>query len=80
MIKLWRTLSEDCASAQQKIIDQMNLWDNEVQSVKKILPDLPISSLSNKDEKESLWRIQGCFRRFLKEISILGSFSKHPTQ
>merc|ERR1712037_736594 len=23
------TLSESCASAQQKIIDQMNLWDNE---------------------------------------------------
>merc|ERR1712241_1102756 len=23
------TLSEDCASAQQKIINQMNLWDNE---------------------------------------------------
>ena len=24
------TLSESCATAQQKIIDQMNLWDNEV--------------------------------------------------
>merc|ERR1711934_1273071 len=23
------TLSESCATAQQKIIDQMNLWDNE---------------------------------------------------
>ena len=26
------TLSESCASAQQKIIDQMNLWDNEVKT------------------------------------------------
>ena len=26
------TLSESCATAQQKIIDQMNLWDNEAKT------------------------------------------------